>query len=59
MAGCSVSTPRTGFTSGQRLSVQAILLTALGLAFALSPADQRSRLERVVTMSDVLISSYR
>jgi hypothetical protein len=36
------------------IAVQAIVLTAIGLAFALSPTDQRANVQRAVTMSDVL-----
>lgn len=36
------------------IAVQALVLTAIGLAFALSPADQRANVQRVVTMSDVI-----
>jgi hypothetical protein len=36
------------------IAVQAVVLTALGLAFALSPAEQRDTVQRIVTASDVL-----
>src|SRR5262245_48112736 len=36
------------------IAVQAVVLTAIGLAFALSPSEQRSNVRRIVTATDVL-----